>query len=294
MERRNRHPSGLHRSGFTLAELLIVLAILSILAALLFPIFAASSEKARQAACASNLRQIGTAFQEYADDDDGVFCSLRQPTLRYCPDSLIWSGMLAPYLDGTGVFFCPSSAHPLIAEAGGAAFDALGDTPVNDAQLSLGMNAGLDPAGEYGCFVAQAEHGPDSARTRAVCTRPLSDAAFARPAQSAAFADSVPSDPHPDAPYLSNYTDPVLGNLGFLVDPALIPTDTSGGLSDRHGGGTNVAFLDGHVRRCAPHALVADPDYVDFLRDSRCQNYDAARVLWDPSAADPERSASCP
>jgi prepilin-type N-terminal cleavage/methylation domain-containing protein/prepilin-type processing-associated H-X9-DG protein len=57
-------------SGFTLIELLVVIAIISLLAAILFPVFARAREKARQAACSSNLRQIGLAVRLYAQDWD--------------------------------------------------------------------------------------------------------------------------------------------------------------------------------------------------------------------------------
>src|SRR5215210_8440731 len=63
------------RKAFTLIELLVVIAIIAILAAILFPVFAQAREKARQATCQSNLKQIATAFQMYATDYDGTFPS---------------------------------------------------------------------------------------------------------------------------------------------------------------------------------------------------------------------------
>ena len=58
------------RRGFTLIELLVVIAIIAILAAILFPVFAQAREKARQATCLSNLRQVDVATQMYMQDYD--------------------------------------------------------------------------------------------------------------------------------------------------------------------------------------------------------------------------------
>src|SRR5512144_1088189 len=63
-----RRPLG--KPGFTLIEVLVVIAIIAILAAILFPVFAQAREKARQTVCASNLKQIGTAFAMYMQDYD--------------------------------------------------------------------------------------------------------------------------------------------------------------------------------------------------------------------------------
>ena len=56
--------------GFTLIELLVVAAIVALLAAVLLPVFAKVRERGRQVACLSNLRQLGLATFQYAQDFD--------------------------------------------------------------------------------------------------------------------------------------------------------------------------------------------------------------------------------
>src|SRR2546426_1110213 len=58
------------RHAFTLVELLVVLAIISIIAGLLLPVFARARAHARTAVCLSNIRQLGFAAQMYIQDND--------------------------------------------------------------------------------------------------------------------------------------------------------------------------------------------------------------------------------
>jgi len=79
-----------------LIELLVVIAIIAILAAILSPVFARAREKARQTSCLSNLKQLGLAFLQYAQDYDGRF-PLRDTGSSTNP-RLYWPLLVYPYV----------------------------------------------------------------------------------------------------------------------------------------------------------------------------------------------------
>ncbi|MCX7866815.1 MAG: DUF1559 domain-containing protein [Limisphaera sp.] len=134
MKTKDRALSGLNRwyTGFTLVELLVVIAVVALLAGLLLPALAAAHEKARRANCISNLRQIHLAIAMYADDHHDWLppkFEIKKTALK--PDDLakgkqlqtLTNGIhrvLAPYLGGADaliaegqsgaarLFLCPS------------------------------------------------------------------------------------------------------------------------------------------------------------------------------------------
>jgi prepilin-type N-terminal cleavage/methylation domain-containing protein/prepilin-type processing-associated H-X9-DG protein len=121
----------MHRKrGFTLIELLVVVAVIAILAAILFPVFAAAREMARQSACISNLKQIGHAYTLYVQDHDQQFpLDVQAPDRRlnvyWSPPNLVpWSkddpqyqawyntmgaNVLLPYTRSYAIWACPSA-----------------------------------------------------------------------------------------------------------------------------------------------------------------------------------------
>lgn len=239
------------KPGFALVELLIVLAILSIFMALLFPVFAHAREKANQATCASNLRQIGLAAVQYGGDNDGFMFH----TLGHADDSglvTMWSfcwkagrqppsqtvnascGPLAPFLRSADVWKCPAASN---------------------VQAAGYFNPVPPP---YGLNVAYA-------RAEVAQGHSVSFAQAQSPAETIFAADSATD--HSGVPYWSKYVS--------------LPSDHAPAVHGRHFGMANVVWLDGHVsarRPVSPDALHQNLNIGDILKgpytgDAAADNY---------------------
>ncbi len=109
-------------SAFTVIELLVI-AIIAILAAILFPVFARARENARRSSCQSNLKQIGLGIFQYTQDYDErlpgatdiggggsgktggwMFWTGTAGVYAAVPSQ----GSIYPYIKSAQIFVCPS------------------------------------------------------------------------------------------------------------------------------------------------------------------------------------------
>lgn len=104
LRRREYGPAVRRKKGFTLVELLVVVAIIGVLVALLLPAVQAARASARRTQCANNLHQIGLGMHLYTDINAGEF-----PRMSHARDRAeSWVNSLAPYMESVdAIRLCP-------------------------------------------------------------------------------------------------------------------------------------------------------------------------------------------
>jgi len=209
--------------AFTLIELLVVIAIIAILAAILFPVFAHAREKARQAVCSSNTRQLGMGLAMYIADYDercfffghnSQFSRANPATPLGATRANRWWNQILPYTHNNGgLLICPSDGGrgPHVTENG------IGGNPL------VPRSYVANRAAEW-----------------------LELAAVDRPSDVIVVTEK--GDPFDDSWYeppknlydKAGYNQPVLAMR-------------------RHTEGVNAAFFDGHARWISRGTLLSDP-----------------------------------
>ncbi len=230
-------------SGFTLIELLVVIAIIAILAAMLLPALSRAKQKAHDARCRSNLRQLGIGLHLYSDSYDGY---LPPHQLKFADGTrLRWFNLFAREVtSGYEVIRDPAVPHWLPGRNApyGYNYKFLGSARV--------MNSG------------QCE------------SFPVRLTSFPAPVTTIAFGCSDGTgtqQPHevlaPEAigsalPASENVLR--IGNHAYVIDPPFLPAgardqeeawafyEYASFLSSRHLGRANVGFCDGHVESMKP------------------------------------------
>ncbi len=201
------------KNGFTLIELLVVIAIIAILAAILFPVFAQAREKARQASCGSNLKQIGIAFMMYAQDYDGNCVMYEDLSTDYyfgTSKFISWAELLDPYTKARKIVGCPSNQY--------SQFQYIHDLGYGYNYYALGLPGDYSAAGFYN-GVANLD-------------------GVQKPSETIAFGDALMFAF--DCPSTQINKPSMLNGIGnndgvSFIDP-------------RHSDGANFAFCDGHVK----------------------------------------------
>jgi prepilin-type N-terminal cleavage/methylation domain-containing protein/prepilin-type processing-associated H-X9-DG protein len=256
------------RSGFTLIELLVVIAIIAILAAILFPVFAQAREKARQASCLSNHKQLTLGMLMYTQDYDESFVGT--PLWDLAPS---WPQRIEPYIKNVGVFRCPSDSGTV--SQGGADIH-----PFFNLWVSVGANC------LAGGLPGQPDNTPRGIVAPYMAWAPgtliaVTQASIGRPAETIMLAEKHSDDMDRNGlNWIGNriYFQPI---PTFLWNPTNTSADTPfswfgadipngqrvgtglktirGGVSAKHSGVTNFSFADGHVKAMRPEMTNPNP-----------------------------------
>lgn len=104
--------NGSYKRAFTLIELLIVIAIIAILSAILFPVVGQAREQARKLSCVSNTRQMANAILMYTQDYDQSYPLCTDSQTGIDPDHFYtWQDLVQPYARNWNIAICPDSLH---------------------------------------------------------------------------------------------------------------------------------------------------------------------------------------
>jgi prepilin-type N-terminal cleavage/methylation domain-containing protein/prepilin-type processing-associated H-X9-DG protein len=214
------------KTAFTLIELLIVIAIIAILAAMLLPALARAKEAGKKTSCLNNVRQIGLAYQAFLIDNGDKFPAYvsERTAPAGTPDTpdarapYSYRQQLVPYItSGTNVFKCPNGL-PWPAAGPGAWF--LADYGNNHNEENL------PGAAQQAWYLTHPDFGFNETVTASSLPRPTDFIVLS----DAGRSDNTPS------------------RGGMYPQPWAFDNATQSRMLGRHPKGTaNIVYADGHV-----------------------------------------------
>jgi prepilin-type N-terminal cleavage/methylation domain-containing protein/prepilin-type processing-associated H-X9-DG protein len=211
------------KEGFTLVELLVVIALIAILAALLLPVLSRSKESAKSTKCISNLRQFGLSAQMYWNDNDGQ--TFAYGGIAANNGDLYWFGWIGSGPEETRAFDPTQGAlYPYM----GAGVDLCPSFDYSSAQFKLKASV---PTCDYGCNLSLSPLGLPPVNLKDIC----------QPSALALLADAAQVNTF-EAP--ASVTHPMFEEWYYINQDL----DEANG-QFRHDQRANAVFCDGHLER---------------------------------------------
>lgn len=231
------------KRAFTLIELLVVIAIIAILAAILFPVFAQAREKARQATCQSNLKQIGNAIMMYTQDYDETLPFNYH--YNFARTSLWWwEDDIQPYSKTYNIVYCPSApASQIYNSAGGGLRASHPPTWPDRFRFSYVANtASFNPNPNHCATVKPGGAcNPPMLSCGGNCAAGAALASVDAPAGTLLITEGWAKEI-----WRIDTTTAWIGRSGYI--PTAIDTKNSSTTEGRHSDTNNILYADGHVK----------------------------------------------